>query len=119
MVILQEIKNTNHTFLNGNHMRPPPIYTEILVCYDVKSDKKRTQLANALKNIGLINVQHSVFWGYATSAERKSILTLFPKILDSKTDKAFILPGKTREHILQGFGYTEQNIPEYSDYAIL
>lgn len=100
-------------------MKPPPIYTEILVCYDVKSDKKRTQLANELKNIGLISVQNSVFWGYATTAERRAIETLFTKILNVDTDKAFVLPGKTRDYILSGFGYTTNTIPEYSEYAIL
>lgn len=100
-------------------MKPPPIYLEILVCYDVKSDKKRTRLANALRNVGLFRVQHSIFWGYVTAAERKSIANLFQKLLDPTTDKAFILPGKTRDYILNGFGYTSQSIPEYSEYAVL
>lgn len=102
-------------------MKLPPIYTEALVCYDIQSDKKRKKMAEALKDIGLIHIQHSVFGGYTTLANRKSIINLFKTLLDATTDKAFLLPGKARACILSenGFGYTKELLPEYSDYGTL
>lgn len=74
----------------------------------------------ALRDLGLIGIQKSVFWGYATMADRKAIQNLFVTMLDSETDKAFLIPISLRERIIDspdGFGYDETSIPEYSEHA--
>lgn len=102
-------------------MKRNDIYCEILVGYDVQKDKSRNLLANALKDIGLISIQKSVFWGYATLADRKAIQSKFSEFLDQAEDRAFIIPVNFRERILggAGFGYTPENLPEYCEYGIL
>lgn len=102
-------------------MKIPAIYTEIIVCYDVADNKQRKKLYDSLCDIGLISIQKSVFWGYATMAERKSIFGLFELYLNKETDRAFVLPAAVRNRILglEGFGYTESNLPEWTEYGCI
>jgi CRISPR-associated endonuclease Cas2 len=79
---------------------------EIIVVYDVSENKPRTKLFKALKNIGMRNIQNSVFWGRVNEAEKRSIRRLFNEHLDKETDRAFILETKLSSQIkLTGYGY--------------
>ena len=79
---------------------------EIVVVYDISKNKPRTKLFKALKNIGLKNIQNSVFWGRVNEAEKRSIKRLFGEHLNKETDRAFILETKLSRQIkLAGYGY--------------
>jgi CRISPR-associated endonuclease Cas2 len=79
---------------------------EIVVIYDISKNKQRTKIFKELKNIGLQNIQNSVFWGRVNEAEKRSIQRLFKEHLDKETDKAFILETRLSVQIkLSGFGY--------------
>lgn len=69
------------------------LYAEYLVSYDVQDTKARTALFNALKDVGLIPIQKSVFWGWLIPAECKMVQRLFRDKLDT-FDSAFIVPCK-------------------------
>lgn len=79
---------------------------EIIVVYDVSENKPRAKLFKALKNIGMRNIQNSVFWGRVNEAEKRSIRRLFSEHLNKETDRAFILETKLSTQIkLTGYGY--------------
>ena len=65
------------------------LHTEVLVSYDIENTKQRTKLFNKLKDISLIPIQKSVFWGYLSKAEQNSVRRLL-KTYCSSGDKAFI-----------------------------
>lgn len=93
---------------------------EVLVCYDVKVDKRRTKLFEALKDLGLAHVQDSVFWGWLNPAEEKSLGTLFGSLLDPKTDRAFAV----RSHLASGkhmatHGYESSFFETFKPYETL
>lgn len=78
---------------------------EILVCYDISENRNRQRLYDCLKSIGLIPLQESVFWGFVRPAEQRQIEREIGKLLDTETDKAFIVPTNMRDAI--PFGYLE------------
>lgn len=39
------------------------IYAKYLVCYDVSSNSRRKKFSDALKDLGLVSMQGSVFYG--------------------------------------------------------
>ena len=62
---------------------------EFLVSYDIEDTKQRTKLFNKLKDISLIPIQKSVFWGHLNKAEANSVKRLLKEYCSSN-DKAFI-----------------------------
>lgn len=79
---------------------------EVLVCYDVSDNRSRRRLHDALKSLGLIPVQESVFWGFVRKAEQRQMERELQNLLDKATDRAFILPASMREVI--SFGYPDR-----------
>lgn len=49
-------------------------FIELLVCYDIESNKTRKKVADMLKDFGLVSIQKSVYWGWVILAEKKAIL---------------------------------------------
>lgn len=95
------------------------MYIEILVCYDITSNKARSKLVKELKDMGLLNVQESVFWGRILPAELKSIQRFFDELLKKGEDKAFILKANFSKLIKSNsFGYDNPEIYEERDYEI-
>ena len=43
------------------------MYSQIIVSYDISNTKKRNKFFEELKDLGLISIQKSVFWGICTS----------------------------------------------------
>ncbi len=78
----------------------PFLRQEYIICYDVIDNKIRAKLFKEFERNGLKNVQKSVFWGYLTSAELKSLSRFIKKEID-KTDRVLIT--KTN---FQGAGYS-------------
>lgn len=96
------------------------MYFEILVCYDIGDNKRRRKLVNELKDIGLIGIQESVFWGRVLNAELQTIKRILETLLKKQEDKAFILRVDLSKQIQNNnFGYTDLSIFEERDYDIL
>ncbi|TGK12367.1 CRISPR-associated endonuclease Cas2 [Leptospira fletcheri] len=49
-------------------------FIEILVCYDIESNRIRKKVSDMLKDFGLVSIQKSVYWGWVIPAEKKAIL---------------------------------------------
>lgn len=96
------------------------MYFEILVCYDIGDNKRRRKLVKELKDIGLINIQESVFWGRVLNAELQTLRRILETLLKKPEDKAFILRASLSEQIERNsFGYSDFSIFEERDYEIL
>lgn len=89
---------------------------EVLISYDIENNKKRTQLLNQLKNIGMISVQKSVMWGRLLPVDIVLARRVLKEELDKDCDKAFILVVKLSEHA-DFFGQLPA-LSEYDDHAI-
>jgi CRISPR-associated protein Cas2 len=64
-------------------------YVHYLVCYDIPADKTRKKFFEALKDLGLVPLQKSVFYGCLLPQEVKSLEQTSKKMLSSETDKCF------------------------------
>lgn len=83
------------------------LYFELLISYDIRSNKNRNKLYNALKDMGLVSIQKSVFWGHLKSAEVTMLSHLFEKYCE-KNDKAFFIKANLAKEIVKNsFGYDE------------
>ena len=49
------------------------MYTHFLICYDIPNTPKRTKFAEMLKDLGLVALQKSVFYGALTATERHAL----------------------------------------------
>ncbi len=64
----------------------------VIVVYDISDNKKRFELANALKSYGLIRVQRSMFIGKVSSQTLKDIIRKAEKIIDKERDVVHVIP---------------------------
>ena len=88
------------------------IYFEVLVTYDIEDNKSRKKLFDELKDMGLISIQKSVFWGNLKMAEIKILPHLFSKYCAGH-DKAFFVKAPLSKEILSNsFGYKEEEFVE-------
>lgn len=95
------------------------MYIEILVCYDISSNKRRRKLVKELKDMGLQNIQESVFWGRVLPAEFRAIQKIFETILKKGEDKAFTLRSELSKEIKNNsFGYPDVTSFEEKDYEV-
>ena len=67
-------------------------YTRYLVCYDIQDSKGRRRFFSFLKDLGLVPLQESVFYGDLKPAEARSLGIRAAEMLDSSTDKCFWFP---------------------------
>ncbi len=85
------------------------LYYEVLVSYDIEDNKNRKKLFEALKDLGLVSIQKSVFWGHVKIAEEKTLPRLFKKYC-AKNDKAFSMRVKFSSVVdSQSFGYEKED----------
>ena len=68
------------------------IYAKYLVCYDVSSNSRRKKFSDALKDLGLVSMQGSVFYGDLKPAEVRALARKTAELLDPKEDKCFWFP---------------------------
>jgi len=95
------------------------MYLEVLVCYDIANNKRRNKLVKELKDMGLQNIQESVFWGRILNPELKAIKKVFEELLKKDEDKAFILRCELSKQIkYQSFGYPDDGSFEERDYEV-
>ena len=57
-------------------------YAKYLICYDVESDRKRRKLFDSLKDIGLVPIQKSVFYGDLKPPEFRDMKKNVAALLD-------------------------------------
>ncbi|WP_295480386.1 CRISPR-associated endonuclease Cas2 [uncultured Sutterella sp.] len=65
------------------------IYAKYLVCYDVSSNSRRKKFSDALKDLGLVPMQGSVFYGDLKPAEVRALARTAEKLLEPTEDKCF------------------------------
>jgi CRISPR-associated protein Cas2 len=96
------------------------LYQPWLVCYDIEDNKTRKILFDTLKDLGLIAVQKSVFWGNLNQAELRALQREVYKLLDRKTDKAFWINANLKDRLdKQSIGYQYFTLPEPDGHDVL
>jgi CRISPR-associated protein Cas2 len=83
------------------------MYQEILVTYDISDTKNRNKFFEYLKDVGLVSIQKSVFWGFILPSEKKTIELLIKNHCDIATDKAIVINVTLGKNIENMFGYTK------------
>lgn len=92
---------------------------EVLVAYDVENNKRRKALFEALKDVGLVPVQKSVFWGHITLAEEKYVVRLFSD-LEKGADKAFLVRLNLSQAMAErSFGYRLSDFGQPTTFNVL
>ena len=92
---------------------------EVLVSYDVESNKERKKLFEQLKDLGLQPIQKSVFGGFLNKAEERAVHRLF-KSLNGDNDRAFLVRAKLGEIIGKyGVGYQPDDFLLPKTYEVL
>lgn len=98
------------------------VYREILVCYDVSQNRARKKIADGLKDLGMVPVQKSVFWGHLLPAEEKAALQLLRKWIEKDSDdRAFIVPAPLSERVKDwsaGYGSSMQLFEKKAYYVV-
>ena len=95
------------------------IYVKYLVCYDISDTKIRKKFSDCLKDLGLVSLQESVFYGDLKKPE-VSVLekTVFNMI--KKTDKCFWFPCSIPvETLKKCFGYDNFSYFEPDSHAVV
>lgn len=67
------------------------VYTKYLVCYDIESDRTRKKVYTFLKDLGLISLQFSVFYGALNKAEFSAMKSTLLRIINQSTDRCLWL----------------------------
>ncbi|MGC8769716.1 MAG: CRISPR-associated endonuclease Cas2 [Brevinematia bacterium] len=73
------------------------IEKEVLICYDIESNKKREKLRKELKELGFVSIQKSVMWGFVFPAEIRAAQRILKKYVNDEGDCAFIVNTKLSE----------------------
>ncbi len=60
----------------------------IIICYDIKSDKRRTKLSNILEDYGM-RVQYSVFECFLTNKLIENLKSRIAELIDEEEDKVY------------------------------
>ncbi len=95
------------------------MYSQIIVSYDISNTRNRNKFFDELKDLGLVSVQKSVFWGYVLVSEKRIIKVLFKKYCDIKTDKAFISNVSLDKDMQNSFGYDENDFKHPESFEIV
>lgn len=95
------------------------MYVQVLVSYDISDTKQRGKFFEELKDIGLLPIQKSLFWGYILPSEKRVIKELFKKYCDEETDKALIVNATLDKVIEDTFGYTKESFSHPNGFEIV
>lgn len=95
------------------------MYTQIIVNYDISNTKNRNKFFEELKDLGLVSIQKSVFWGYVLLSEKRVIKELFKKYCEIETDKAFIANVILDKNLTDSFGYDEDDFSHPESFEII
>lgn len=83
-------RNTRESDLSGESMGAA--YVRYLVCYDIVDNKKRKKFADFLKDLGLIPLQKSVFYGDLKPPEARLLAATADDMLDETEDSCLWFP---------------------------
>lgn len=95
-------------------------YHKYLLCYDIEDNKVRRRFYNELKDLGLIPIQRSVFWGQLCQAEYNCLQRISKDLLNPSTDRCFWIVTQLSENDLkEGIGYDAfQYIPADGYFSV-
>lgn len=68
------------------------MYVNYLVCYDVSDSTRRKKFSDSLKELGLVPLQKSVFYGGLNLPEARSLEVLARKVLLDEEDRCLWFP---------------------------
>mgnify|MGYP003372834757 CR=1 FL=1 len=96
------------------------MYTKYLICYDVDNDRNRKKLFKFLKDLGLVPIQLSVFYGDLNQAEFNSLKNYVFMTLDKDSDKVIWIKCNLKsENINACFGYSNFKYLEPDAYETI
>ena len=96
------------------------MYTKYLVCYDVADNKRRKHLSDTLKDMGLVSMQKSVFYGDLKNAEVRALARVAADLLDATEDKCFWFPCYLEpEAVRKCLGYADWDYKEPEGHGFL
>lgn len=96
------------------------IYAKYLVCYDVSSNSRRKKFSDALKDLGLVSMQGSVFYGDLKPAEVQALARKAAELLDPKEDKCFWFPCRLEvKDIQKCIGYDDWSFAEVDGHGTI
>jgi CRISPR-associated protein Cas2 len=95
------------------------MYSQVIVSYDISNTKNRNKFFEELKDLGLVSIQKSVFWGYILISEKRVIKNLFEKYCEIETDKAFIANATLDKDLNDSFGYDEDDFSHPESFEIV
>jgi CRISPR-associated protein Cas2 len=80
---------------------------DVIVCYDIPDNKRRTKVHDRLQDFGLSAVQYSVFWGRLLHSELNSTRRFLDQFIKPDQDeKIILLTGQFMEQLnKQSIGY--------------
>lgn len=95
-------------------------YVKYLVCYDIQDNKVRKKFSDALKDLGLMRMQESVFYGDIKYAEIRALIRTANEMLDEDTDKCFWFPCSISiDKVRKCVGYKNFEYTEPDGYGII
>jgi len=95
------------------------MFVQVIVGYDISDTKNRTKMFNDLKDVGLLPIQKSLFWGYILPSEKRLIKNLFKKYCDIKIDKAIISNVNIDKSLDDTFGYDKDDFKHPQGFEII
>lgn len=96
------------------------IYAKYLVCYDVSSNSRRKKFSDALKDLGLVSMQGSVFYGDLKPAEVRALARKAAELLDPKEDKCFWFSCRLEvKDIQKCIGYDDWSFAEVDGHGTI
>ena len=78
--------------------------SEYLICYDIQDNKIRKKVSTLLLDLGLRDIQKSVYWGFLSGAETKAILREAKRLVQDM-DKLLITPIKMQNREKRYIGH--------------
>jgi len=88
------------------------LFYDVIVCYDIDNNKKRKEVFEKLRDLGLKPVQKSVFWGRILPAEQRAINQYLDNEIQ-RPNKAFVIKGSfTKQFQKNSYGYEHENWEE-------
>ena len=96
------------------------IYTKYLICYDIEENKVRKKFFDGMKDLGLIPIQQSVFYGDLNNAEFNAMKSLASELLNENKDKCLWIKCNLAESEIKGcVGYKEFEYDEPDGYKTI
>lgn len=96
------------------------MYVKYLVCYDISDNKRRKKFSDSLKDMGMVAMQESVFYGDLKPAEARALGRTAREQLDEKEDKCFWFPCRlNQDEIRECLGYANWVYTEPDGHGII